>query len=67
MARGTVKWFSNKRGYGFITPDEGGEDLFIHYTNIEGEGFRSLEEGQVVEFEEAQGDKGPQATKVRPI
>ena len=66
MSRGTVKWFSNQRGYGFITPDEGGDDLFIHFTNIEAEGFRTLQEGQAVEYEAAQGKKGPEATNVRP-
>lgn len=66
MSRGTVKWFSNQRGYGFITPDEGGEDLFVHFTNIEAEGFRTLQEGQAVEYEAAQGKKGPEATNVRP-
>jgi cold shock protein len=67
MARGTVKWFSDQKGYGFITPDDGGGDLFVHHSNIEGEGFRSLQEGQKVEFEAAQGRKGPEATKVRPL
>ena len=67
MARGVVKWFSDKRGYGFISPEEGGEDLFIHYTNIEGEGFRSLREGQIVEYESSSGQKGPEATNVRPV
>ena len=66
MAKGTVKWFNDKRGYGFISPEEGGEDLFIHFTNIEGDGFRSLREGQMVEYEPTQGRKGPEATKVRP-
>ena len=66
MARGTVKWFSDQKGYGFITPDEGGEDLFIHHSNIETEGFRSLQEGQTVEYEATQGRKGLEATKVRP-
>ncbi len=66
MAKGTVKWFNDKRGYGFISPEEGGEDLFIHFTNIEGDGFRSLREGQAVEYEPTQGRKGPEATKVRP-
>ena len=66
--RGKVKWFSDRRGYGFITPDDGGEDLFVHFSNIEmeGEGFRSLQEGQEVEYEAAQGKKGPEATNVRP-
>ena len=66
MAKGTVKWFNDKRGYGFISPEEGGEDLFIHFSNIEGDGFRSLREGQTVEFEPAQGRKGPEATSVQP-
>lgn len=66
--KGKVKWFSDRRGYGFITPDDEGEDLFVHFSNIEmeGEGFRSLQEGQAVEYEPAQGKKGPEATKVRP-
>ncbi|HPA44842.1 MAG TPA: cold-shock protein [bacterium] len=66
MATGSVKWFSEDKGYGFIVPDEGGKDLFVHYSNIDGQGFRSLEEGQRVEFEPAQGRKGLEATKVRP-
>ena len=66
MSRGTVKWFSNQKGYGFITPDEGGEDLFVHYSNIESDGFRTLQEGQAVDYEAAQGRKGPEATKVSP-
>jgi len=65
MARGTVKWFSDRKGYGFITPDEGGEDLFVHHSSIEMEGFRSLQEDQAVEYEPAQGRKGPEATKVQ--
>ena len=65
MSVGTVKWFSNRKGYGFVVPDEGGEDLFIHHSNIEMEGYRSLEEGQRVEYEAAEGKKGPEATKVR--
>ena len=59
-----VKWFSDDKGYGFITPAEGSEDLFVHHSGILGEGFKSLAEGATVEFEVAQGDKGPQATKV---
>jgi len=66
LATGSVKWFSEDKGYGFIVPDEGGKDLFVHYSNIDGQGFRSLEEGQRVEFEPAQGRKGLEATKVRP-
>ncbi|MHC4715027.1 MAG: cold-shock protein [Planctomycetota bacterium] len=67
MATGKVKWFSDQKGYGFIVPDDGGKDLFVHYTNVEGEGFRTLKEGQAVEYEAAEGKKGPEATNVRPI
>jgi cold shock protein len=62
MATGTVKWFSNDKGYGFITPDAGGEDLFVHFSAIAGGGFKTLAEGAKVEFEVTQGQKGPQAT-----
>lgn len=65
MATGTVKWFNAEKGYGFITPDDGGRDLFVHYTGIEGTGYRALSEGQKVEYEATQGQKGPQATNVR--
>ena len=65
MAKGTVKWFDDKKGYGFIAPDDGGDDLFIHHSNIDGEGFKSLQDGDAVEYEEGQGRKGPEATKVR--
>ncbi len=64
MAKGTVKWFSDQKGYGFVTPEDGSKDLFVHHTAIQGEGFKSLSEGQQVEFEVAQGPKGPQATNV---
>lgn len=64
--RGTVKWFSNEKGYGFITR-EGGEDVFVHFSGITGAGYRSLAEGQAVEFEITQGPKGAQATNVRPV
>lgn len=63
MATGVVKWFSNQKGYGFITTDEG-KDVFVHFSAIEGDGFKTLEEGQKVEFEITQGPKGEQATKV---
>ena len=69
MPEGVVKWFSQEKGYGFITPLDGGKDLFVHYSAIEGRGFRNLEEGQRVHYEsdESQGGKGPQATAVRPL
>ena len=69
MAQGTVKWFNAEKGYGFIAVDGGGpnDDVFVHYTAIETTGFRTLEEGQRVEFETTQGPKGPQADKVRPL
>ncbi|MEW6638799.1 MAG: cold-shock protein [Actinomycetota bacterium] len=66
MAQGTVKWFSDEKGYGFITPDDGGEDLFVHYSGIAGNGFRTLEEGTKVSYEATQGRKGLQATNVSP-
>jgi CspA family cold shock protein len=64
MATGTVKWFNSEKGYGFITPDEGTKDLFVHHTGIAGTGFKSLPEGAKVEFEPREGDKGPQAENV---
>lgn len=66
MARGTVKWFNSQKGYGFITPEEGEGDVFVHFSSIqvEGDAFRTLNEGDEVEFEIEQGDKGPQATSV---
>jgi CspA family cold shock protein len=64
---GTVKWFNDEKGYGFITPDEGDRDLFVHYTGIDGGGFKSLAENSKVEYEEEAGDKGPKAVNVRPI
>ena len=67
MATGTVKWFSSEKGYGFITPEDGTKDLFVHFSGIEGEGYRSLAEGQKVEYTQTQCQKGPQATGVRPI
>ena len=67
MATGTVKWFSDQKGYGFIAPDEGGDDLFIHYSNIASEGYRSLQEGQKVEYEPGEGRKGPEAVNVHIV
>lgn len=68
MARGTMKWFSDQKGYGFVTPDGGGKDLFVHYSAIKNDGgFKTLAEGDTVEFEESQGPKGPQATNVRKV
>ena len=63
---GTVKWFNDEKGFGFITPDDGGADLFVHYKAIEGGGFKTLKEGQKVTYEAVQGQKGMQAEKVQP-
>jgi cold shock protein len=67
MATGTVKWFSDDKGYGFVTPDEGDKDLFVHHNDIDGEGFKSLTEGAKVSYEAEAGDKGPKAVNVRPL
>ena len=67
MTVGTVKWFNAEKGFGFITPDGGGADLFAHYSAIATAGYRSLEENQRVEFEVTQGAKGPQASNIRPV
>ena len=66
MSTGTVKWFNAGKGFGFITPDDGGDDLFVHYSEIKTQGYASLDEGQKVEFETGQGKKGPCATNVVP-
>lgn len=64
MSTGKVKWFNESKGYGFIEPDGGGRDVFVHYSAIQGEGYKTLSEGQPVDFEITQGDKGPQAANV---
>jgi len=65
MATGTVKWFNDSKGYGFIAPDGGGKDLFVHHSNIAGDGFKSLQENARVEYEEREGQKGPEAINVQ--
>ena len=67
MAQGTVKWFNDEKGYGFISPNEGGEDVFVHHTGIAGNGFKSLEEGNRVSYEATQGKKGMQADNVSAV
>jgi CspA family cold shock protein len=67
MGNGTVKWFSDQKGYGFITPDDGGKDLFVHHSAIDGGGVRSLAEGAKVSYEVEQGPKGPSAANVRVL
>jgi cold shock protein len=67
MATGTIKWFSDDKGFGFITPDDGTKDLFVHHTGIAGEGYRSLAEGARVSYEPEVGDKGPKAVQVTPV
>lgn len=67
MATGTVKWFSDEKGYGFITPDDSGKDLFVHHSAIQSDGYRSLAEGAKVQYDAEQGAKGPQAVNVQPL
>ena len=67
MTQGTVKWFNAEKGYGFITVDGSDQDIFVHYSEIQMDGYRSLQEGQAVEFNVGQGDKGPQAESVTPL
>ena len=67
LPTGTVKWFSDDKGFGFITPDDGDKDLFVHHTGINGEGYRSLQEGSKVSYDPEQGDKGPKAVNVSTI
>ncbi len=67
MPQGTVKWFNDSKGYGFITPEDGSSDLFVHHSDVQMEGFKTLAEGQQVEFEVTQGEKGPRAANVRTV
>ena len=67
MATGTVKWFNGEKGYGFVTPDDGTKDLFVHFSAIQADGYKSLDEGQKVEYDATQGQKGPQASNVRVV
>ncbi len=67
MATGTVKWFNDAKGFGFITPDAGGDDLFAHFSEIQGSGFKSLQEGQIVSYVEKMGAKGKQASAIKPM
>ena len=67
MAKGKVKWFNDQKGFGFITPDDGGNDCFVHHSEIQGDGYKSLSEGAEVDYETGEGPKGPQATNVKKI
>jgi CspA family cold shock protein len=67
MATGVVKWFSAEKGFGFVTPDDGSADVFVHFSAIQGDGYKSIDEGQKVEFDVTAGQKGPQAANLRPV
>lgn len=67
MTKGTIKWFSDQKGYGFVTPEGGKKDVFVHYSALQGEGFKSLREGELVEFDITEGPKGEQAANVRKL
>ena len=67
MAKGKVKWFNDQKGYGFVTPEDGSKDLFVHYQEIQGDDFKTLAEGQEVEFDIVESEKGPKAVKVRKL
>ena len=67
MATGTVKWFSSEKGFGFITPEDGTADVFVHFSAISGDGYRNLDDSQRVQYDVSQGQKGPQAANVRPV
>jgi CspA family cold shock protein len=67
MSKGKIKWFNDQKGYGFVTPDDGSQDLFVHYQDIQGEGFKTLSEGQSVEYDVTKSEKGPKAINIKKI